>query len=262
VAAVRERLGKTIPLSVLFQQPTVEQLAQILRDDSQAWTPLVPLERGESGRRPFFLVHPGGGNVLAYSELARRLGPSLPVYGLQSRGLDGRPVAESIEEMANLYIEAIRTVQPHGPYQLGGWSLGGLVAYEMAQRLREAGEAVDLLALIDTHVPGLTKPSQDATRFDAETRARLAFAHATATAFGQELSVSDEALAQGGDEAMLAHLLQEGLRARILDAHAGPSQLRVLFNVFRANLFAQEKYVPRPYAGTALLLSAGEAPAT
>nr|WP_244239126.1 non-ribosomal peptide synthetase [Corallococcus carmarthensis] len=261
VAAVRERLGKTIPLSVLFQQPTVEQLAQILRDDSQAWTPLVPLERGEAGHRPFFLVHPGGGNVLAYSELARRLGPSLPVYGLQSRGLDGRPVAESIEEMATLYIEAIRTVQPHGPYQLGGWSLGGLVAYEMAQRLREAGEAVDLLALIDTHVPGLTKPSQDATRFDAETRARLAFAHATATAFGQDLSVSDESLAQGGDDAMLDHLLQEGLRARILDAHAGPTQLRVLFNVFRANLFAQEKYVPRPYDGTALLLSAGEAPA-
>nr|WP_279635659.1 non-ribosomal peptide synthetase [Corallococcus carmarthensis] len=259
VAAVRERLGKTIPLSVLFQQPTVEQLAQVLRDDSQAWTPLVPLERGEAGHRPFFLVHPGGGNVLAYSELARRLGPSLPVYGLQSRGLDGRPVAESIEEMADLYIEAIRTVQPHGPYQLGGWSLGGLVAYEMAQRLREAGEAVDLLALIDTHVPGLTKPSQDASRFDAETRARLAFAHATATAFGQDLSISDEALAQGGDEAMLAHLLQEGLRARILDAHAGPSQLRVLFNVFRANLFAQEKYVPRPYDGTALLLSASEA---
>ncbi|RKG66141.1 non-ribosomal peptide synthetase, partial [Corallococcus exercitus] len=262
VAAVRERLGQSIPLSVLFQQPTVEQLAQVLREDSQAWTPLVPLERGEPGHRPFFLVHPGGGNVLAYSELARRLGPSLPVYGLQSRGLDGRPVAESIEEMAGLYIEALRTVQPHGPYQLGGWSLGGLVAYEMAQRLREAGEAVDLLALIDTHVPGLTKPSQDTTHLDAETRARLAFAHATATAFGQELSLSDDVLAQGTDEAMLDHLLQEGLRARILDAHSGPTQLRALFQVFRANLFAQEKYVPRPYDGTALLLSAGEAPAT
>ncbi|NOK11829.1 non-ribosomal peptide synthetase, partial [Corallococcus exercitus] len=262
VAAVRERLGQSIPLSVLFQQPTVEQLAQVLRDDSQAWTPLVPLERGEPSHRPFFLVHPGGGNVLAYSELARRLGPSLPVYGLQSRGLDGRPVAESIEEMATLYIEAIRTVQPHGPYQLGGWSLGGLVAYEMAQRLREAGEAVDLLALIDTHVPGLTKPSQDTTRLDAETRARLAFAHATASAFGQTLSLSDDVLAQGSDEAMLDHLLQEGIRARILDVHSGPTQLRVLFQVFRANLFAQEKYVPRPYDGTALLLSAGEAPAT
>ncbi|MFP2903313.1 thioesterase domain-containing protein, partial [Corallococcus sp. 4LFB] len=126
VAAVRERLGQSIPLSVLFQQPTVEQLAQVLRDDSQAWTPLVPLERGAPSHRPFFLVHPGGGNVLAYSELARRLGPSLPVFGLQSRGLDGRPVAESIEEMATLYLDAIRTVQPHGPYQLGGWSLGGL----------------------------------------------------------------------------------------------------------------------------------------
>ncbi|RKI48186.1 alpha/beta fold hydrolase, partial [Corallococcus sp. AB049A] len=256
VAVVRERLGQTIPLSVLFQQPTVEQLAQVLRDDSQAWTPLVPLERGEPNQRPLFLVHPGGGNVLAYSELARRLGPSLPVYGLQSRGLDGGPVAESIEEMADLYIDAIRTVQPHGPYQLGGWSLGGLVAYEMARRLRDAGEAVDLLALIDAYVPGLTKPSQDATHLAPEARARLAFAHATATAFGQTLSVPDEVLAQGDDGAMLAQLLQEGLRARILDAHSGPAQLRALFNVFRANLFAQEKFVPQPYDGTALLLSA------
>ncbi|RKH58003.1 non-ribosomal peptide synthetase, partial [Corallococcus aberystwythensis] len=261
VAAVRERLGQSIPLSALFQQPTIEQLAQILRDDSQAWTPLVPLERGEPGQRPLFLVHPGGGNVLAYSELARRLGPSLPVYGLQSRGLDGRPVAESIEEMAGLYIEAIRTVQPHGPYQLGGWSLGGLVAYEMAQRLREAGEAVDVLALIDSHVPGLTKPSQEVAHLNAEARARIAFAHATATAFGQELSASDDALAQN-DDAMLDHLLQQGLRARILDAQSGPAQLRALFHVYRANLFAQEKYVPKPYDGTALLLSAGEAPAT
>ncbi|MBZ4336684.1 non-ribosomal peptide synthetase, partial [Corallococcus sp. AS-1-12] len=255
VAAVRERLGQSVPLSVLFQQPTIEQLAQVLRDDSQAWTPLVPLERGEPGHRPLFLVHPGGGNVLAYSELARRLGPSLPVYGLQSRGLDGRPVAESIEEMAALYLEAIRTVQPHGPYQLGGWSLGGVIAYEMARRLREAGEAVDLLALIDAHLHGLTKPAQAETQLDAEARARLAFAHATATAFGQHLSVPDEALAQD-DDAMLGHLLQEGLRARILDVHSGPAQLRALFNVFRANLFAHEKYVPQPYDGSALLLSA------
>ncbi|RKH72196.1 amino acid adenylation domain-containing protein, partial [Corallococcus aberystwythensis] len=259
VAAVRERLGQSIPLSVLFQQPTIEQLAQILRDDSQAWTPLVPLERGEPGQRPLFLVHPGGGNVLAYSELARRLGPSLPVYGLQSRGLDGRPVAESIEEMAGLYIEAIRTVQPHGPYQLGGWSLGGLIAYEMAQRLREAGEGVDVLAFIDSQVPGLTRPSQVVAHLNAEARARISFAHATATAFGQELSISDDVLAQG-DDAMLDHLLQQGLRARILDAQSGPAQLRALFHVFRANLFAQEKYVPRPYDGTALLLSASEAP--
>ncbi|MHA7629651.1 non-ribosomal peptide synthase/polyketide synthase [Corallococcus sp. M7] len=261
LASIRERLGLSLPLSVLFQQPTVEQLAQVLRDDSQAWTPLVPLERGEPGQRPLFLVHPGGGNVLAYSELARRLGPSLPVFGLQSRGLDGRPVAESIEEMASLYIEAIRTVQPHGPYQLGGWSLGGVIAYEMARRLREAGEAVDVLALIDAHVPGITPPSETEPHFSSEARVRIAFAQTTATAFGQELSVSDEALAQGNDDAMLDHLLQQGVRARILDAHSGAAQLRALFRVFQANLFAQERYVPRPYDGTALLLSASEAAA-
>ncbi|WP_375743996.1 non-ribosomal peptide synthase/polyketide synthase [Corallococcus interemptor] len=259
LASIRERLGLSLPLSILFQQPTVEQLAQVLRDDTQAWTPLVPLERGEPGLRPLFLVHPGGGNVLAYSELARRLGPSLPVFGLQSRGLDGRPVVDSIEEMAALYIEAIRTVQPRGPYQLGGWSLGGVIAYEMARRLREAGEAVELLALIDAHVPGIRPPSETAPHFSSEARVRIAFAQTTATAFGQELSMSAEALAQGDDAAMLDHLLQEGVRARILDAHSGATQLRALFRVFQANLFAQEKYVPQPYDGIALLLSASEA---
>ncbi|WP_370469510.1 non-ribosomal peptide synthase/polyketide synthase, partial [Corallococcus caeni] len=260
LASIRERLGLSLPLSVLFQQPTVEQLARVLRDDAQVWTPLVPLEHGEPGQRPLFLVHPGGGNVLAYSELARRLGPSLPVYGLQSRGLDGRPVAESIEEMADLYVEAIRSVQPRGPYQLGGWSLGGVIAYEMARRLRDSGETVDLLALIDAHVPGLTQPSGADAHFSSEARVRIAFAQTTATAFGQELSLSAEALAQGDDDAMLDHLLREGLRAHILDEHSGPAQLRALFRVFQANLFAQEKYVPRPFDGAALLLSASEAP--
>ncbi|RKH24400.1 thioesterase domain-containing protein, partial [Corallococcus sicarius] len=129
VAAVRERLGQSLPLSVLFQQPTLEHLAKVLREEAQDWTPLVLLEKGAPGHRPLFFVHPGGGNVLAYGELARRLGPSQPVYGLQSRGLDGRPVAESVEEMAALYLEAVRSVQPQGPYLLGGWSMGGVVAY-------------------------------------------------------------------------------------------------------------------------------------
>ncbi|RKG95647.1 non-ribosomal peptide synthetase, partial [Corallococcus sp. CA053C] len=255
VAAVRERLGQSLPLSVLFQQPTIEHLARVLREEAQEWTPLVPLEKGEPGRRPLFFVHPGGGNVLAYGELARRLGPSQPVYGLQSRGLDGRPVAQTIEEMAALYLDGLRTVQPRGPYLLGGWSMGGVVAYEMARRLREEGEAVDLLALVDAHVPGLTKPSSE---YSAHARARIAFAHATASAFGQAPTLTDDALAQGDDDAMLGALLEEGLRARILDTHSGPAQLRALFRVFQANLLALEHYVPKPYDGTALLLSASE----
>ncbi|RKH48033.1 thioesterase domain-containing protein, partial [Corallococcus sicarius] len=167
----------------------------------------------------------------------------------------GRPVAESVEEMAALYLEAVRSVQPQGPYLLGGWSMGGVVAYEMARRLREAGEAVDLLALVDAHVPGLTKPSTDYT---PQARARIAFAHATASAFGQTPTLTDDALARGDDNAMLGALLEEGLRARILDTQSGPAQLRALFRVFQANLLALEHYVPQPYDGTALLLSASE----
>ena len=102
-------------------------------------------------RPPLYLMHGGGGNVLIYASLVKHLGPDQPVYGLQSRGLDGKqPFLETIEEMATYYLRAIRKFQPHGPYYLGGYCLGGTLAYEMAQQLREQGEQVNLLALFDT----------------------------------------------------------------------------------------------------------------
>ncbi|MBU8900903.1 amino acid adenylation domain-containing protein, partial [Corallococcus sp. M34] len=256
VAALRERIGRTLPLAALFQQPTIEQLARILREEAPAWTPLVTLERGEPGQRPLFLVHPVGGNVLPYGELARKLGPGFPVYGLQARGLEGQPTTETIEEMAELYIEAIRGAQPHGPYRLGGWSLGGVVAYEMARRLQALGETVELLAMMDSHVPALAKASEAAASLAPDVLVRLSFAHTAANAFGGELPVSDEALERMDDDAMLAQLLQAGLAAHILDARTGPAQLRALFTVYRANMLAMDHYAPQAYAGRVLLLSA------
>ena len=86
-----------------------------------------------------------GGNVLLYQSLAKHLAPEIPLYGLQSQGLNGdNPPLQSIEQMAELYIQEIRSVQPHGPYYLGGYCLGGTVAYEMAQRLTSEGEQVAL----------------------------------------------------------------------------------------------------------------------
>ncbi|NBD08852.1 amino acid adenylation domain-containing protein [Corallococcus silvisoli] len=149
-SAIRARLGRPLPVTALFQNATVEHLANLLRDGGEPWTPLVRLQEGQGGR-PFFCVHAVGGGVVPYAELARALGPAQTFYGLQARGLDGaeRP-CESIPEMAALYVQAVREVQPHGPYLLGGWSMGGSVAWEMAHQLRRAGETVSLLALLDT----------------------------------------------------------------------------------------------------------------
>src|SRR5262249_6147637 len=93
---------------------------------------------------------PAGGNVLCYLALARCLGPGQPFYGLQTPGLYGeRPLYNRIEDLAAHYIEALRGLQPEGPYFLGGWSLGGPVAYELAQQLLAAGQSVGQLLLLD-----------------------------------------------------------------------------------------------------------------
>ncbi len=150
---MRKLFGRSFPLSILFQAPTVEKLADILRKDgwSPQWISLVPIQAGGS-KPPFFCVHGGGGNVLIYRELARRLGTDYPFYGLQARGLDGSGnYLTTIEEMAESYLSEIRELQPEGPYYLGGFCMGGQVAVEIAQKLVRDGQQVNLLFLMDTH---------------------------------------------------------------------------------------------------------------
>ncbi|MEH2459865.1 non-ribosomal peptide synthetase [Nostoc sp.] len=144
-----------LPLSSLFLNPTIESLANSLssKADSLAWSPLVPIQ--SAGSNPaFFCVHPIFGVVFPYYELAHQLGKNQPFYGLQPIGLDGKtPPLTRIEDMATHYIEALRRVQPKGPYFLGGWSFGGWVAFEMVQQLQRSGEEVALLAVLDTLAP-------------------------------------------------------------------------------------------------------------
>lgn len=141
-----------LPISTLFHAKTVADFAGLLenQETQNSWSSVVPIQP-QGSRIPFFCIHGGGGNVLIYRDLSRHLGLDQPVYGIQSQGLDGRrPLLKTIEEMATLYVEEIRKVQPRGPYYLGGYCLGGTIALEMAQQLRERGEAVALVAFFDT----------------------------------------------------------------------------------------------------------------
>ncbi len=142
-----------LPLATLFEAPTIAELANLLRQKEApvaGWSPLVAIQTGGS-KPPFFAIHGAGGNVLIYQGLSKRLGPDQPFYGLQSRGLDGscEPLTR-IEEMAALYTREIRRVQPHGPYFLGGYCLGGSIAYEVARQLKAGGDQIALVALFDT----------------------------------------------------------------------------------------------------------------
>jgi amino acid adenylation domain-containing protein len=155
VAEIEKFYNRRLPLATLFRAPTVADLAEILRSNDwvPSWSSLVPIRPGGS-KPPFFLMHSHGGNVLEYYPLVERLDPDQPVYALQARGLDARIIKNAtIEDMAAAYLSEIRSLQPQGPYFLGGFCFGGLVALEAAQQLTAVGEEVSLLAIIQTVHP-------------------------------------------------------------------------------------------------------------
>jgi amino acid adenylation domain-containing protein len=148
---VRKRFGRVLALATLFEAGTIMKLATILRGEAQEtpWSPLVAI-RPQGTRAPLFCIHPSGGNVLGYMEFASHLDPDMPVYGLQAYGVvEGQEPHTSIAEMARVYVGLIRSVQPHGPYFLGGESIGGLIAYEIACQIAASGDEVALVFLGD-----------------------------------------------------------------------------------------------------------------
>lgn len=148
---IEKKYHRNLPVATLFQAPTIEQLANLLRESgwSGSWSSLVAVQPGGS-KPPFFCVAAAGCTALGLSTLARHLGPDQPFYGLEER-MDGKESPKlRVEELAAHYIEEICTVQPDGPYYLGGHSFGGLVAFEIAQQLHAQGKKVALLAILDT----------------------------------------------------------------------------------------------------------------
>jgi thioesterase domain-containing protein len=162
-ARIEQATGVALPLASLVEGGTIEHMATSIRErrlatnaDNQqkSLSYLVPI-RAQGSRAPLFCVHGAGGNVLNFRDIGRHLSPDRPFYGIQAAGVDGttRPLA-TVEEMAENYLEEVRSIQPRGPYYLSGYCGGGIVAYEIAQRLLAAGEEVALLVLIDVARPG------------------------------------------------------------------------------------------------------------
>jgi amino acid adenylation domain-containing protein len=245
-AQIEKDFKLRLPLATLYEAPTIEDIAQILKTQvvPSKWRSLVPIQ-SSGGRPPFFCFHGAGGNVLIYRKLSQYLGSGQPVYGLQAQGLDGNfPLPNTIEEMAALYVREIRDVQSHGPYLLGGYCMGGTIAYEAAQQLQAAGEEIALLALFDTS-------NWHEVRFTTWNRAswalqRLVF-HAAAL-----LELDSE-----GKHKFLEEKFAE-LRNRIavwrgkllpkLDPDAEPSSV-LLTRIWSTNHKASCSYIPRPYSG-------------
>jgi len=250
---IHKRYQQELSLSTLLQGPTVEHLADVLRQQttSQPWSSLVEIQPGIS-RRPLFFVHPVGGNVLCYLDLARHLGDEQPFYGLQSVGLNGeqQPYTQ-VEDMAAHYIQELRTIQPQGPYLLGGWSMGGLVAFEIAQQLHQQQQEIAALVLLDSRVPTTIPNLDDATLLTL-------FARDLSGLVGTNLTVWHDEIQHLESKAGLHYILEKAIQANILPSDIGLTQMQRLLELFKANTRAMGNYTPATYPQSMVLIRTNE----
>jgi len=272
IALAQKRFGREIPLATLFQAPTVERFAAALRalDDGRPWSPAIALQpRGT--RTPFFCVHPAGGGVLHYLDLARHLGEDRPFYGLHAPGLYGeREPLGDVVALAREHLAAIRSVQPAGPYALGGWSFGGLVAFEIALRLRAEGETVALVALLDAVPPdrqaGAARAGAEAPDDEDDAEVIAWYAEDFLRFFGRDLAESKRprlleagALRAMEPEERLRYLHAVAAAVNGLPPDAGLERVRRYVEMYRVNQRAARNYAPGAvYPGAVTLFRAAE----
>ncbi|MEX1362004.1 MAG: amino acid adenylation domain-containing protein [Nannocystaceae bacterium] len=254
MAWIREHFGQTLPLGSLVAGSTIAAQAELLREQAvdRPWTPVVQLHRGQG--QPIVLVHPVGGNVLCYSALAHALAPR-STYGLVASGLQpGQAPADSIPSMAARYLTALDEAGIEGPLHLGGWSLGGVVAFEMARQAEASGRRVARVVLVDSR---LEAPSRAGRRPVGELLAGLLSDLGRGAGHRVELGAWVRELTS---EPELSAVLQ---RARSEQIIAPELELDVdgferLWAVYRAGIEALDVYRPEPIEAPVLELVAAD----
>lgn len=232
---IGRQFGMPVPFNEFLGAPSVAALTKAVMDRRFATIsqPAIAL-RAEGSKPPLFLVSGLGVDVISFMPLVRLLDADRPAYGLQRRGLDGKsPPHCRIEEMAADFLESVRRLAPHGPYYLAGFSSGSLIAYEMAQQLHRAGQAVAMLAILDRSAPGYLAPRAPAI-----------------TRIGLHLRVLRTLHGRAAWAYLLARLRGIGRRLLRLEGRAPPNLLTPDRAVFTAEQQALDHYVPQPYAGS------------
>lgn len=194
LAAIAAQFGTALSLETFLEGPTIERLACHLRRRAERPNeePLVALQPNGS-KRPFFFL-PGDGNVFNFHDLARRMAPDQPLYGLQARGMYGEPRPhDRVEDMAADFLASMRAVQPRGPYLLGGHCTGAMVALEMALQLQRRGERVAMLAAVEALAPAVFRRG-NYTMVDDPIDFYLFYARGFRSWLGKEMRVERDAL--------------------------------------------------------------------
>ncbi|AEI43702.1 non-ribosomal peptide synthetase [Paenibacillus mucilaginosus] len=241
ISQAKSLYGCTIPLRTLFEYPVLadwaEQVDRIRGGERDTERCLVKINR-KGSRIPLFLIHPVGGSITCYFTLARQLGEDQPFYALQAHGMvSENSTLDTVEKMADHYIHEIRQIQPHGPYRLGGWSMGGFIAYEIARRLKQEGEEVIQLALIDSYL-------SKTTEVDAET---ILYNFIRQLAAGPGKTISDSIMISWKslnlDHAGMCRELQN---LGLLPEGTSPEEVQRLIEVYTTTVKAFKKYMPSP----------------
>jgi len=255
ISAIHKHFGRDLPLSTIFQGATIERLEDLLdsHEPTSFVSPVVPITVGGS-KRPFFCAHGVGGNVATYLPLAKQLGPDQVFYGLQTPIPEYGAQFNSLEEMVACYLEEVRKIQPEGPYLIGGWSMGGVVAFEMANQLHKQGQKVGLLAVMDVRPP---VEEERANIYDFDLiRVALKF---TIESFNISLDLfaSDWDYFKGveADES-LRYIMEKAQAANVLPKDIGFEQLRRLYNQININFQLLRDYTPEVYPGEITLFKA------
>jgi thioesterase domain-containing protein len=257
VARLRDQFNIELPLRSLFEAPSIGQLAERLsgipgnKDAPRDSTPahrdaLVKIQVGSGSSAPLFFVHAAGGTVHCYYELSRHLGSDQEVFGIEAIGLYGsEPPLMSFSEMAARYVEQIRAACPNGPYLIAGWSLGGVIAFEIARQLRADGKSVELLALIDSFPGNIedVQPDKDQNHWMSFIRElRLD---------GIQFSNPSHPFWTLQTDAKLSRLSDQIERSEV--ASGLFQEIRSHYKVFRANEAAWRDYMPSPFDGRTVL---------
>lgn len=255
---IANHYGSGISFGVVFEHPTIEQMAVFLRKEVSWVYPssIIPIQP-DGDMRPFFCVHPLYGMAHCYVELSRLLGEEQPVYGFQAQGLnENQEPLLTIEEMAVSYVQAMRSVQPHGPYQIAGVSMGSALAFEMAQKVLQQNEKVSLLALLDGNyeeTPVNLVNVSDEKDLEAELlqwQEKYILHEAN-----KALEVSDDDPDARDLNRQVVRFLEKLKSIDRIPQDITLEQFRRILNIMAINGRALSGYVPQPYPDDALLVT-------